>query len=217
MVVARTWQAALARAALKPEQRRDCSLYIDEVQNYLNLPTPIPDVLAEARGYRLSLCMAHQHLAQLTQELREGISANARTKIYFQLSQDDAHHLEPDVAPELNEYDLAHLPLYTAAVRVCHRGQTGRPFTLTTEELPAPAPGRAEAIKAGLQARSTEGDEDQAQATQDGQRLPAKPFPRRRRYQQPKPAGVDLDTPPAGYSDLPSDLSSDLPSDLPTG
>jgi len=205
MVVARTWQAALARAALKPEERRDCTIYIDEVQNYLNLPTPIPDVLAEARGYRLSLCMAHQHLAQLTPELREGIAANARTKIYFQLSQDDAHHLEPDVSPELTEYDLAHLPLYTAAVRVCHHGQTGRPFTLTTQELLAPIPGRAEEIKAELSLRA-HGQHDETQLADDRQRLPPKPFHRRRRYQQTDHGGVDLD--PAVPSDLPSDLPS---------
>jgi hypothetical protein len=205
MVVARTWQAALARAALKPEERRDCSLYVDEVQNYLNLPTPIPDVLAEARGYRLSLCMAHQHLAQLTPELREGIAANARTKIYFQLSQDDAHHLEPDVSPELTEYDLANLSLYTAAVRVCHHGQTGRPFTLTTQELPASMPGRAEEIKAELSLRA-QGQHDETQLADDRQRLPPKPFHRRRRYQQTDHGGVDLD--PA----VSSDLSSDLPS-----
>jgi hypothetical protein len=60
---ARVWQAALARAAVAPEQRRDASCYVDEVHNYLNLPTPFEDVLAEARSYRLSLCLAHQHLA----------------------------------------------------------------------------------------------------------------------------------------------------------
>ena len=122
MVVARVWQAALARAALPPEQRPDAALYVDEVQNFLNLPTPIPDVLAEARGYRLSLCMAHQHLGQLTRELREGIAANARTKIYFQVSRDDAAALEREVRPELAAHDLAHLPAHTAAVRLCHDG-----------------------------------------------------------------------------------------------
>jgi Type IV secretion-system coupling protein DNA-binding domain/TraM recognition site of TraD and TraG len=201
MVVARTWQAALARAAVKPEQRRDCCLYIDEVQNYLNLPTPIPDVLAEARGYRLSLCMAHQHLGQLTPELREGISANARTKIYFQLSRDDAHQLEPDVYPELTDYDLANLPLYTAAVRVCHRGQTGRPFTLTTQELLEPTPGRTEAIKADI-SRRVRSRYDDAEENAVEERKPAQQLDRRRRYQRPNPkpeAGTDT-------------MSSDLPS-----
>ena len=57
------------------------------MHNYLNLPTPLEDMLAEARGYRLSLCLAHQHLGKLPREMREAIAANARTKLYFQLSR----------------------------------------------------------------------------------------------------------------------------------
>ncbi|WP_049793418.1 type IV secretory system conjugative DNA transfer family protein [Conexibacter woesei] len=148
IVVARVWQAALARAALPPEQRRDAALYVDEVHNYLNLPTPVDDVLAEARGYRLSLALAHQHLAQLPRDLREGISANARTKIYFQLSADDAHALDRDVQPDLSRHDLAHLHRFTTAVRLCHSGETTRAFTVATEPLAAPeADDRAEQVR----------------------------------------------------------------------
>jgi hypothetical protein len=154
MIVARAWQAGQARASLAPDQRRDCTLYVDEAHNYLGLPTPIDEVLAEARGYRFSFCLAHQHLAQLTPELRAGIDANARTKVYFQLSQEDAHHLAPEVSPELSEYDLANLPRYTAAVRAVHDGQRTRPFTLTTEDLPPAEPGRAEAVRTILTRRT---------------------------------------------------------------
>jgi hypothetical protein len=154
MIVARAWQAGQARASLAPDQRRDCALYVDEAHNYLGLPTPIDEVLAEARGYRFSFCLAHQHLAQLTPELRAGIDANARTKVYFQLSQEDAHHLAPEVSPELSEYDLANLPRYTAAVRAVHDGQRTRPFTLTTEDLPPAEPGRAEAVRTILTRRA---------------------------------------------------------------
>ncbi len=146
---ARVWQAALARAALAPEQRRDASCYVDEVHNYLNLPTPFEDVLAEARSYRLSLCLAHQHLAQLPRDLREAIGANARSKVYFQLSRDDAQALEREVRPELSAHDLAHLPVYTAAVRLCNDGQPGPAFTLTHGE-PSARRARAGAGGQGL-------------------------------------------------------------------
>jgi hypothetical protein len=144
---ARVWQATLARAGEPPEQRRDAACYVDEVQNYLNLPTPFEDVLAEARSYRLSLCLAHQHLAQLPRDLREAIGANARTKIYFQLSRDDATTLDREVRPELSAHDLAHLPAYTAAVRLCNDGQPGPAFTLRTQAMREPTPGRAEAVR----------------------------------------------------------------------
>ncbi|HUB73482.1 MAG TPA: DUF87 domain-containing protein [Solirubrobacteraceae bacterium] len=154
MIVARAWQAGQARAALPPDQRPDCSLYVDEAHNYLGLSTPIDEVLAEARGYRFSFGLAHQHLAQLPPEMRAGIDANARNKVYFQLSHEDAHHLEPEVAPELSEYDLANLPRFTIAARIVHEGQPSRPFTLTTENLPPTEPGRGEAVRALLARRA---------------------------------------------------------------
>jgi hypothetical protein len=154
-VVARVWQAALARAGIEPERRRDSSLYVDEVHNYLNLPTPFEDIAAEARAYRLSLCLAHQHLAQLPRDLREALGANARTKVYFQLSRDDAGHLEREVQPELSAHDLSHLPRYTAAVRLCLDGEPTQAFTLTTRALPAAIPVQAETVRAFARQRGT--------------------------------------------------------------
>jgi hypothetical protein len=153
-VVARVWQAALARAAQPEQLRADCALYVDEVHNYLNLPTPLEEMLAEARGYRLSLCLAHQHLGQLPKEMREALAANARTKLYFQLSAQDAQALGREAGPELAAHDLAHLPRFTAAVRLCHAGQTGPAFTLTTDPLPDPDPQRAEQVRTASRGRN---------------------------------------------------------------
>lgn len=152
--VARVWQAALARAGRPETERPDCALYVDEVHNYLSLPTPLDEMLAEARGYRLSLCLAHQHLAQLPKEMREAIAANARTKIYFQLSAHDAVALGREVEPELASHDLAHLPRHSAAARLCQASETGPAFTLTTEPLPPGSRERADAVRASSRARN---------------------------------------------------------------
>ena len=85
-IVARTWQAAARRARLPEHARADAGLYIDECQNFLNLPYPLEDMLAEARAYRLAVTMAHQNLAQLPPDLRQGISANARSQVIFSVS-----------------------------------------------------------------------------------------------------------------------------------
>jgi hypothetical protein len=151
-VVARVWQAVLARAARAPEERPDCALLIDEVQNFLNLPTPLPDILAEARKYRLSLGLAHQYLGQLRREMREGLT-NARTKVYFQLSPDDASALRAEVQPELDAYDLEHLAAYNAAVRLCRGGQATSAFTMTTQPLLDGSAERADAVRAASRAR----------------------------------------------------------------
>ena len=80
-------------------RRRDAALVIDECHNFLNLPYPIEDMLAEARGFRLSMTLAHQHLAQLPRELREGMSTNARNKIFFNVGPDDARELARHTQP----------------------------------------------------------------------------------------------------------------------
>jgi hypothetical protein len=175
-VVARVWQAALARAAQPESSRRDCALYVDEVHNYLNLPTPLEEMLAEARGYRLSLCLAHQHLGQLPKEMREALAANARTKLYFQLSPHDAQALGKEVEPELAAHDLAHLPRYTAAMRLCHVGETGPAFTLTTEPLAEADPQRANDVRADSRERN--GTE---RATVEAELVARQTKPRRRR------------------------------------
>jgi hypothetical protein len=71
-----------------PERRRRFYLYVDEFQNYQT--SSLPELLAEARGYGLSLVMAHQNLAQLDAELREAIMGNARIRACFRVSYEDA-------------------------------------------------------------------------------------------------------------------------------
>jgi hypothetical protein len=81
IVVARTWQAATRRASIPQRQRRDCSLYVDECHNFLNFAYSLEDMLSESRAYKMGLILAHQYTGQLSKELEEGISTNARNKI----------------------------------------------------------------------------------------------------------------------------------------
>lgn len=137
-VLANLWQAATHRARLGETARTDAACYIDECQNFLTLPRSLEEMLAEARGYRLSLVLAHQHLAQLPRQLREAVSANARNKIYFAASAEDAHALAPALAPEVTEHDLAHLGRHQAACRLVADGGDTAAFTVATRP---PEPG----------------------------------------------------------------------------
>ncbi|MEV7523727.1 DUF87 domain-containing protein [Streptomyces sp. NPDC091371] len=153
-IVAGTWQTASARARQPEHQRIDATLSIDEAHNFLTLPYPLEDMLAEARGYRLSMLLAHQHLAQLPRDLREGISANARNKIFFNASPEDSSALERHTLPTLGAHDLAHLGPYQAAAHLLTSGAEAAAFTLTTRPLPPPVPGRAKDLRAAAAART---------------------------------------------------------------
>jgi hypothetical protein len=154
IVVARTWQAATRRARVPKRLRRPCSLYIDECHNFLNLPYALEDMLAEARAYPLAMTLAHQYQSQLTRELEEGISANARSKIYFSTSPEDARHLVRHVRPRLSEHDLSNLGRFQIAARLVVDGAETPAFTATTSKLPAAVRGRAKSIRAAAKANT---------------------------------------------------------------
>jgi hypothetical protein len=146
LIVARTWQAAIARTRTPEHQRKDATLYIDECHNFLTLPGPVGDMLAEARGYRLGLVLAHQDLAQLPAETAAALSANARSKVLFNVDPGDAQLLSRHTKPELDEHDLSHLDVFTAAARLLVGNRELPAFTFTTHP-PAPIVGEATAIR----------------------------------------------------------------------
>lgn len=130
-LVAKLWQAVLARSATEEEKRRDFYLFIDEFQNFQGIGGPFADALAQARSLRLSLTVANQHLGQLPRELREAVSSNARSRIVFQCGQDDATHLAREFAP-LDAAALMALPRFEMAARISVQGQTSPAFTART-------------------------------------------------------------------------------------
>ena len=173
-VVAKVWQTATHRARLGQTARVDASLVVDECQNFLHLPRSFDEMLAEARGYRLSMVLAHQHLGQLPKELRETVSANARTKVWFTMSPEDARALERHVAPNVGEHDLAHLGAYVAAARLVVDGEETPAFTLTPRPAPPAIAGRADAVRAANRAVHTRAaSAPQPRSPLEGRNLPA--------------------------------------------
>ena len=185
-VVAKVWQTATHRARLGQPARVDASLVVDECQNFLNLPRSFDEMLAEARGYRLSMVLAHQHLGQLPRELREAVSANARTKVWFSMSPEDAHTLARHVAPEVSEHDLAHLGAYTAAARLVVGGEETPAFTLCTRPAPPPVAGRADAVRAANRAAHRPPTPEAPASPLAGRALPAASGSGRRRGPGPE-------------------------------
>ncbi|TCJ34685.1 type IV secretory system conjugative DNA transfer family protein [Parafrankia sp. BMG5.11] len=154
IVVSAVWQATTRRARLPQGKRPDASLYLDEAHHFLTLPYALEDMLAAARGYRLGITLAHQNLVQLPRHLEESIGANARSKIYFTVSPADAKRLARHTEPRLAEHDLANLGVFHAAARLVVGGEEAPAFTVVTEKLPPPVPGRAVQIRRALRRRA---------------------------------------------------------------
>jgi len=153
LLLAALLHTAQRRADLPEDERLDASLILDEAHTFLHLPVGIDDALAQARAFRLSLVLAHQHLGQLSGRMAAAIDANARNKVFFALPPKDARELAHHVAPYFEPEDLAHRDAYGIVCRLVIDGRDGEPFTLATRPAPPAWPGRAEALRAAARAR----------------------------------------------------------------
>lgn len=154
LLIAGLWQEITHRAARPAQRRPDATIVVDECQNFLHLPIGIEDALAEARGYRVSLVLAHQHLAQLPPDVREGVEANARNKVYFTVSPDDARKLVRHLAPDVNEHALSRRPSFEVVARLIAEGRDTPACTLDTLPLPETPRGRERTVREAARRRT---------------------------------------------------------------
>lgn len=125
---------------------------IDEFQDVIALPTPVGDVLAQSRKYGVGLLLANQHLAQLEPDVRQGVLANARTRVVFQTSAADAAALAKEFAPHVSADDLKGLDAFHAYASISVANRVVPPISIRT--LPAPpALGSAEEVRATARER----------------------------------------------------------------
>ena len=136
LFVAELWQAVLARTSIAPERRHVVSVYADEFQDYVHLPTDLADALAQARGLGVALTLAHQHLAQLPGPLRATVLANARSRVCFQLAGDDAQTMARLSGGRLEAQDFQRLPRFEAYAQLVAGGEVTEFASLRTKPLP---------------------------------------------------------------------------------
>jgi hypothetical protein len=148
LIVGQLWPLVLAQAALPPERRRIVNVFIDEVQDYLALPTDLEDALSQARSLGVGFTVAHQYRQQLPVGLRSGVDTNTRNKIIFGLNAADASEMAKQ-APELEAEDFMYLPRFGIYTTLMQDGSSTGWFSART--LP-PEPATREPIE--LRARS---------------------------------------------------------------
>jgi hypothetical protein len=136
LAVSMLWQTTLSRSSIPAERRHPTFLYVDEFQDFLHLPQDFSDVLAQSRGLGVGLTLAHQHLGQLTGPVKAAVIANARSRIIFNVSQDDAAQLVRSDA-RLTPPDLAGLRAYEAYATLL-AGSEAQPFVSIRTAAPTP-------------------------------------------------------------------------------
>ncbi|MBX4188753.1 type IV secretory system conjugative DNA transfer family protein, partial [Candidatus Saccharibacteria bacterium] len=178
--------AAMSRANMPEEERKDFCLYVDEFQNFST--DSFADILSQARKYRLNLIVANQFTTQLSEEIRDAVFGNVGSVIAFRVGTTDAEFLAKQFAPVFDIDDLQFLPNYNTAVRMMIGGVPVQPFSMAIlPPLGNPNPKLADALK---QLSAAKYGRPKAQ-------VEAEIFKRLETKQLPRPASP-FDSPPGG-------------------
>jgi len=128
VLVPRILMAAMSRADIPEEQRRDFYLYVDEFQNFA---TPdFAQILSEARKYKLSLTVANQFIGQVDEEVKNAVFGNVGTLISYRVGVNDASYLTHEYAPTFSEEDLLNIERYNVYIKTIVNNEPVPPFSM---------------------------------------------------------------------------------------
>ena len=127
MLITKIQLSAMERVDIPEPERRDFYLYVDEFQNFA--VESFAGILSEARKYHLCLTMAHQYIAQLSDEVREAVFGNVGSIVTFRVGSTDADFMETEFAPTFTPEDLINIPKYNIYLKLLINGVTSHPFS----------------------------------------------------------------------------------------
>jgi hypothetical protein len=128
VLVPRILMAAMSRADIPEERRRDFYLYVDEFQNFA---TPdFAQILSEARKYRLNLTVANQFIGQVDEEVKNAVFGNVGTIISYRVGVNDASYLTHEYAPVFTEDDLLNIEKYHVYIKTIVGNEPVPPFSM---------------------------------------------------------------------------------------
>jgi len=118
LIIAKIQLAALRRALIPEEKRKDFYLYVDEFQNFAT--STFAELVSEARKYRLATILAHQSISQIeNRDIVKVILANVGTVICFKTANpEDEQFILPIFSPEVMKHEIANLPLYNFYMKI---------------------------------------------------------------------------------------------------
>lgn len=130
LIITKLQLAAMQRAFMPEEDRKDFHLYVDEFQNFTT--DSFATILSEARKYRLSLAVANQYIAQMEETVRDAVFGNVGTLISFRVGATDAAYLEKEFDPVFTQNDIINLDNRHMYLNMLVDGVTTVPFSAVT-------------------------------------------------------------------------------------
>jgi len=128
LLVPRILMAAMSRASVSKEDRRDFYFYVDEFQNFATPDFAV--ILSEARKYGLGLCVANQFIGQVEEEVKNAVFGNVGTLVAFRVGVTDANYLQHEFAPTFGEDDLLNVERYHAYCKTIVNNEPVPPFSM---------------------------------------------------------------------------------------
>lgn len=137
LIMTKIQLAALKRARVRSEARRDFYFYVDEFQNFAS--PSFAQILSEARKYRLNAVLAHQTTSQLEDKSLVNITlANTGTVICFRTSNpEDERLILPQFTPYVQPGEIYNLPSFHFYIKISAL-HPEEPFSGETIPLTAP-------------------------------------------------------------------------------
>lgn len=133
LLVSRIGLAAMSRADIPEEDRKDFYVYMDEFHSFTTLS--LTTMLSELRKYHVGLILANQYMAQLDEKIQNAILGNVGTIISFRLGLPDAEVLSKEFYPEFSATDLMNLPNQYIYLKLMIDGQVSKPFSAQTIQI----------------------------------------------------------------------------------
>ncbi|MFA5829386.1 MAG: type IV secretory system conjugative DNA transfer family protein [Candidatus Gracilibacteria bacterium] len=136
MIITKIYQAAMSRADMREEDRKDFYFYVDEFQNFAT--DTFSEIMSEARKYRLCMTIAHQYIGQLSEMIRKTVFGNVGSMISFRVGAEDAVILEGEYTPIFNIRDIINLGVREFYLKMSINGELTEAFSGRTLDMKFP-------------------------------------------------------------------------------
>ncbi|MFW5703519.1 MAG: type IV secretory system conjugative DNA transfer family protein [Patescibacteria group bacterium] len=128
VIVPKIVAAAMSRADVPEDERRDFMFYVDEFQNFATSDFAV--ILSEARKYHLGLTVANQFIGQMDEEVKNAVFGNVGTQICFRVGVADANFIQREFQPLFNESDIINVERFHAYMKTIVNNEPVDPFSI---------------------------------------------------------------------------------------